>query len=152
MQRFRPRKTKKALQISGGSRLSSRKNEPDIISPACLQCPKDYKELESEIWNFYFDMLSANKTLSATDSAILDIFTRTYAEVLELETYLDENGKTYIAENGRKYAQPEVAIRNDARRELRGLLIQLGLSPASRGHVEKLKFSSDPLAGLKKLT
>lgn len=152
MQRLRPRKTKRALQISGSSLLSSRKNEPDIIDPAGLQCPNDYDDREKEIWTFYFKMLHANKTLSAADSAVLDIFARTYAELLELEVFLDKNGKTYIAANGRKYAQPEVAIRNDARRELRGLLIQLGLSPASRGHVEKLKFSSDPLTGLKKLT
>jgi phage terminase small subunit len=56
-----------------------------------------------------------------------------------MENFLKLNGKSYTAANGREYNRPQIAIRNDARRELRGLLIQLGATSASRGHVEKIK-------------
>ena len=139
MQRFKARKTKRELTIIGSSRLSQRKNEPDAIDPAGIQCPLVYSPLETEIWNSYFRLLTMNRTLSASDAAIFDIFVRAYSELTELESYLKTHGKTYKIASGREFSRPEVAIRNDARRELRGLMIQLGLSPASRGHVEKIK-------------
>jgi len=149
MQRFRARKTKGQLARIGSPAARKRTNEPDPIDPVGLQCPLSYSELEKEIWDNYFKLLTMNRTLSATDSAILDIFVRSYAELTELESFLKEHGKTYTAGNGREYSRPQVAIRNDARRELRGLMIQLGLSPASRGHVEKFKNKTNPFGGLK---
>ena len=152
MQRFRARKTKGQLQRRGSPRARNRVNEPDLIDPAGMICPKDYSPLETEIWNNYFRLLTATRTLSQSDAAILDIFVRTYAELMEMENFLKVNGKSYTAANGREYNRPQIAIRNDARRELRGLLIQLGATSASRGHVETIKKAGLNNYGLEKWT
>ena len=143
MQRFKARKSKHQLQRIGSPKARKRMNEPDLIDPAGMICPLGYSELEKEIWQNHFRLLTATRTLSASDAAILDIFTRAYAELTEMENFLKLNGKSYTAANGRKYNRPEIAIRNDARRELRGLLIQLGGTPASRGHCETIKSGVD---------
>jgi P27 family predicted phage terminase small subunit len=137
MQRFKARMSKRELAINGNtSRLAQRKHEPDVLPASGMRCPLGYSPLESEIWNNYFGLLKASSTLSAADGAILDVFSRTYSELIEMESYLKQHGKTYKLASGREFSRPEIAIRNDARRELRGLMIQLGISPASRAHVE----------------
>ena len=153
MQRFRARKTKEQLVRRGSPKAASRTTSPDVLDAAGLQCPKDFTPLQAEIWQNYFKLLTINRTLSATDAAALTLFVLTWSEVLELETFLKEHGKTYKITSGREFSRPEVAIRNDARRELRGLMIQLGLTPASRGHVETIKSSSGLMNyGLEKIT
>jgi P27 family predicted phage terminase small subunit len=137
MQRFKARMSKRELAINGNSsRLALRKNEPDPLPTDGMRCPLGYSPLESEIWNNYFGLLKASSTLSAADGAILDVFSRTYSELIEMESYLKQHGKTYRITSGREFPRAEISIRNDCRREVKSLMIQLGITPASRGHVE----------------
>lgn len=153
MQRFRARKTKEQLVKRGSLKAKNRMNTPDLIDPTGMICPKDYSPLETEIWQNHFRILTATRTLSASDASILDIFVRTYAEFIRLEKYLKENGETYSTPTGRVFNRPQCSLRNDARRELRGQLIQLGATCASRGHIEPVKSSSGLMNyGLKKIT
>ena len=146
MQRFRARMSKRELAINGNSsRLALRKNEPDVLPASGMRCPLGYSLLEQEIWNNYFGLLKASSTLSAADGAILDVFSRTYAELIEMENHLKIHGKTYKIKTGRLFSRPEVAIRNDARRELKALMIQLGCTCASRGHVGTVSGEDDEI-------
>ena len=132
----RRRKPTRELQISGSRWLNKRKNEPDPVSPETMTMPKDYNEVETEIWQFHYQMLYNNRTLSATDFPMLDLFCRTYAEYLKLEADIKANGLTLCDADGNSCIRAEVKLRNDTRREFRSLCAQFGFSPSSRASVK----------------
>ena len=118
--------------------LAKRQNEPEALSAADMPVPDDFNATERSIWEYHHAMLSDIRVLAATDLVTLDCFSRTYAEYLELEAFIKENGRSYENESGRKFAFPEVQLRNEARRELRSLSASLGLSPSSRAGIETI--------------
>lgn len=125
------------LEIIGRKdRLKGRANEPIVIPCESMTMPKDYNEIERDIWQIYYQMLCNNQTLSATDFSMLDQFVRCYSEFLTLEKFLKEHGLTFSNDKGDPILRPEARQRNDTRRELRSLSCQFGFSPSSRSGVQ----------------
>ena len=120
------------------SRAKKRKNEPNPLDTKLMIMPADYNESEKQIWEFHFAICNNLRTLSASDFAMLDQFTRCYAEFIYLEKFIKEHGRTYTEENGNQAIRAEVRLRNDTRKELRSLCVQFGFSPSSRTSVEKV--------------
>ena len=137
--RTRARKPTAELERLGAPRARKRrKTEPVTTALTHAEPPQCYDPEQTKVWESFAPMLIANGTLTASDLPIFDAFIRTQAEYLKLDQKLTTEGTTYQS-NGRQYPRPELAARNDARRELRNLAVQLGLTPASRSHVEKAK-------------
>lgn len=133
--------------IKKGSRWAkNRKNEPDPLDVSLMQMPPDYSELEKQLWEYHFIMTKNMRILSASDFSMLDMFCRTYAEYLELEKLIKQQGWTFKDDRGEDVLRPEVKLRNDTRKELRALCVQFGFSPSSRTSVKVEKQNINPFA------
>jgi len=137
------------LQIMGSRWAKGRTEMPETVAIKHIEAAADYNNREREIFKFYSQCLINLRILSAGDIALLDTFTRVYAELLELEEDIKEHGRTYKTETGEQKTRPECRLRNEARREIRSLSAQLGLSPSSRGGIEPIKTENqNPFAGI----
>jgi len=126
--------------IARGSPYAKKRmaREPDQLSAMNMKPPPDYSPEEVEIWERHHKMLSKNKTLSGSDFVSLDSFCRTYAEMIALEKDIKIHGLTQVDAKGVSRLRPEARLRSEVRKELRALAAGLGLSPTSRGGVEKI--------------
>jgi P27 family predicted phage terminase small subunit len=147
----RRKKPTRELQISGSRWAKGRKDNPIAVAVLSIDQPHGYTEKEKEIFKFYSQCLMNQRALAAGDVAILDTFTRTYAELGELEEDIKTNGRVYIAPDGQERTRAVVRQRNECRRELRSLASQLGLSPSSRGGIQPIdSVSKNPFINITK--
>ena len=104
---------------------------------------------ECEAWTRYAAQLADVRQVSATDLAALELLCYAYADLCASREAVTEHGRTYTetTAGGTQLlkARPEVQMASDAARRMRQLLVELGMTPASRGKVER-RPAKDPHA------
>jgi len=93
------------------------------------------------------------KLISYGDSAALMLLTDVLAEYVSLRVIIEKKGRVYelLTPGGKVFrARPEVALASDAWRRAQRMLVEFGLTPASRSKVSALGGieEKDPLAAL----
>jgi P27 family predicted phage terminase small subunit len=93
------------------------------------------------------------KLVSYGDSAALMLLCDVLAEYVSLRVIIEKKGRVYenLTDGGKVYrARPEVAMASDAWRRAQRMLVEFGLTPASRSKVSALGAAEekDPLAAL----
>ena len=91
------------------------------------------------VWNTFAKELDAMGVLTVADRAALAALVSAYVDWREASDALLEHGLTYerISDRGGSsiVARPEVAIRNDAWKRYKSMLLEFGLTPSARTRV-----------------
>jgi len=83
-------------------------------------------------WRRIVPRLEAMGVLSTIDRAAIATYCEAWSDFVKWTAWLKKKGHTYSGPNGASCARPEVGYRDKARQEMRHLLAEFGLSPASR--------------------
>jgi P27 family predicted phage terminase small subunit len=142
------------LKKLGGTLQPSRTNHNEPIPDVALGLPPDWLSARAkEYWQEIGDLLLGMKLVSYGDSAALMLLCDTLAEYVSLRVSIQKKGRVYenLTPGGKVYRpNPEVAMAADAWRRAQRMLVEFGLTPASRGKVSALGApdEKDPLAAL----
>lgn len=137
------------LKIVNGTERKDRKNreepEPEKAAPPC---PAHLSDEEKVAWGRYCQMLEEIGVLTVADGTALELLCITHCEVTDLTRQLREVGHTerVLSTQGEivTKANPLVSMRDAARRELRLLLNEFGLTPAARTKVHTVSGNKTP--------
>ena len=136
---MRPRKTTSTKVITGQFRADRALDLPRF-SAAVPKAPAGLSPAARKHWRELARELSTRRTMTTGDRQILVLCCSALGQYDEAMAVLAERGPTYetvtAAGSVLRRAQPEVRMAADAwGRALQGL-VQLGLTPRSRGNVE----------------
>lgn len=84
-------------------------------------------------------MLEAMKLVTPLDGAMLAIYAQNYSRWVDAENNVRELGFMVKSPNGFPVQNPYLAVANRAMREMRGVLVEFGMSPSSRTRVRVLE-------------
>ena len=112
------------------------KNEPKpkVIAPGCPTWLR--KEAKAE-WKRLVKELLPDGLVTLRDRSILAALCDAWADFHESEKVLQKEGRTFTTEKGYIGQHPAVAMKNNAREQIRKLGSMFGLSPSSRCQIEK---------------
>lgn len=143
----RPRKptSQKAL---GGTLQPSRINKNEPTPEVYLPVPPAWlSERAKQYWGEIGNVLLAMKLTTVADGPALQLLTDALAEWAEARQFVQREGMTYstFTENGNEMHRPypQVAIAADAWRRAQRMLVEFGLTPASRSKVSALGGDGD---------
>lgn len=143
-----------ALKKLGGTLQPSRTNPLEPIPDVALGIPPNWLSATAkEYWNEIGGLLLQMKLISYGDTAALMLLTDVLAEWCLVRKIIKKKGRVYqvLTEGGMTYkARPEVAMEADLWRRAHRMLVEFGLTPASRSKVSALGVAEekDPLAAL----
>jgi P27 family predicted phage terminase small subunit len=111
-----------------------RRPRPDALKSTPM-APQELTELARTEWQRLAPLVCASRTLAGTDLRALALLCETLATSTLAQQTLTRDGLT-IAHEGHVRAHPCVKIVEAARAQATRLLIEFGLTPRARGHVE----------------
>lgn len=132
----RPKPT--AIKISEGRRVLN-VDEPqfEIGAPPC---PSGLSADARSVWEELSSLLGAKRVVTKADGAALELLCVALARWRKLERFIAKRGRTYSSETvaGGKVIRPrpEVTMAAEAWREAQKMVIEFGLTPASRTKVK----------------
>lgn len=92
-------------------------------------------------WDTYAAQLAGVAQISETDLAALELLCYAYSDLLATRRAIREHGRTYTETTAggteTLKARPEVQMASDAARRHKALLQELGMTPGTRGKVER---------------
>ena len=136
--KMKGRKPKPArLKILCGRVGEQKKAVPPAPDPAIPECPEHLSDLARGEWQRLAAELYALGLLTKLDRAALAAACVCWARWVESEQQMTETGGAVIkSPNGYPIQNPYLSIANEALRQLKGYLIELGLTPGSRGRID----------------
>ncbi len=125
----------------------SRKDEPNVHPPRIPDPPAHLSRDEVAAWNFFANVLDANKVVTDEDAAAFEQLAVTWAQWLHITQTLREMKGEYTYESVSKHgtmqrAVPEMAVLDTVDRRLSTLLAKFGLTPSDRSRVKMMKGGS----------
>jgi P27 family predicted phage terminase small subunit len=131
-----------SIKKLGGTLQPSRTNALEPVPEIALATPPSWlsataKEYWVEIGGLLLDM----KLISFGDKAALVLLTDVLAEWCSVRAIIKKRGRVYecLTDGGKVYkARPEVAMEADLWRRAHRMLVEFGLTPASRSKVSAL--------------
>lgn len=91
------------------------------------------------VWRRLSDQLLARGTLTVADGPALELLVTTYVEFEKLEEQVGRDGYTYLPAGSKAGATPKAgpatSMLRSARKQLRMMLLEFGLTPAARSNV-----------------
>ena len=91
------------------------------------------------VWDEFAAELDAMQVLTLADRAALAVLVSAYCDWLEADDAIEEHGltQTRTTKGGDSYAapRPEVAIRSDAWKRYKSMLVEFGLTPSARTRI-----------------
>ena len=103
--------------------------------PGMPSCPVELSPVAKREWKRISKHLSAMGLLTTVDRAALALYCDAYGRWLEAIAALQQFGVVIKSPNGYPVQSPYVAIANKAGEQVRLLLAEFGMSPASRVRV-----------------
>lgn len=140
----RPKPTAlKILYGNPGKRALNRAEpKPEVSAPTCPEYLDDIAKAE---WALMVPHLLKLGLLTQLDRAALAAYCSTYSRWMQAEADIAKHGSTFT-NKGMIRQRPEVLIAKEAKRDIRLLLIEFGMTPASRSRVSAAP--DQPAAGL----
>jgi P27 family predicted phage terminase small subunit len=90
-------------------------------------------------WRRYVPLLRKLGRFSKLDLPAMEALCLAYSAAMRAERVVMAEGESFISPNGHVCVRPEVAVRNQAKKEMVGLLAEFGMTPRTRGAVKPLK-------------
>lgn len=107
------------------------KNEPKP-PPATPRCPRHLSAEARREWSRVTPLLATLGLLTRIDRAALAMYCEAWGRWVEAEDALKKYGVMVKSPNGFPMQSPYLAVANMAMQQMRGLLTEFGMSPASR--------------------
>jgi len=98
-------------------------------------CPRWLPETARAEWRRVVPELAAVGLLTVVDRAALEAYCVAYARWQAAELVLTECGLTFETESHYVMQRPEVAIANNAAKQMRAFMVEFGMTPSSRARV-----------------
>lgn len=114
------------------------KPEPKPSPPKAIGKPKCPKSLSPEAkakWREMTDLLDKAGILSMTDADALELYCVLYCRWQEAEAKVKAEGPIIVTPSGYARSSPWLRIATDTLKDLKGLLLEFGLTPVSRKRV-----------------
>jgi P27 family predicted phage terminase small subunit len=115
-------------------------------------CPSHLTDLEANVWAQLGRHLHDMGVLSEADATALELLVEAYGTYRNAQDVIAKNGLIYqtttAAGDQMIRPRPEVAIAADSWRRIHKMLVEFGLTPASRTRVEAERPEYDPLLEL----
>lgn len=149
----RPRKPT-TLKKLGGTLQPSRTNPLEPVPDVALGLPPEWLSATAkEYWQEIGGILLQMKLISYADTAAMTLLTDVLAQWVSVRVTIAKKGRVYelLSDGGKVFrARPEVAMEADLWRRAQRMLVEFGLTPASRSKVSALvvKEEKDPLSAL----
>jgi P27 family predicted phage terminase small subunit len=149
----RPRKPT-ALKKLGGTAQPSRLNPLEPVPAVALGHPPEWLSTTAkEYWQEIGGILLQMKLVSYGDTAAMTLLCDVLAQWVSVRVTIAKKGRVYqvLSEGGMLFkARPEVAMEADLWRRAQRMLVEFGLTPASRSKVSALGDAEekDPLSAL----
>jgi P27 family predicted phage terminase small subunit len=99
-----------------------------------LKAPSYISSLAQHEWRRVAPQLYELGLLTSVDGAALEAYCEAYATWRDAMKAL-KGGRTYTTSTGYVRAKPEVAIGNEALRQMKVYMTEFGLTPSSRGRM-----------------
>ena len=145
------------LNALGGTLQPSRTNAHEPTPNVLLPLPPEWlSDTARAYWSEVGAVLLSMKLCTAADGPALMLLTETLAEWAEARKAVHLCGLTYdtttVTGDVMRRPNPEVAIASDAMKRSLRMLLEFGLTPASRGKVSALNDGdgNDPFAQMMK--
>lgn len=135
-----------ALQGNPGRRGRGKKVE--LVEAGAPEMPAHYKREKKygDVWRELVKQLAKTRVLTEGDGMALEMLTDALVSYREVEMDLRKGGYKHKTKNGYEQIRPCVTMLNLRSKQLRGLLEQFGLTPASRSRAERAgSGEKDPL-------
>lgn len=129
-------------QGKGTTRAGREAKTPPARVAGLVKAPQDMSGHALICWAEMADLLTKRAQLTLDSRPSLIRLCQTYAECVELEKVLSDEGRFQTVATGAggsmKRAHPALAALADADRRFKGWLVEFGLTDASRGKVNAL--------------
>jgi P27 family predicted phage terminase small subunit len=134
----RYRKPDATKKLSGSYRKDRAKRPPKIRGMSSIPPPPEYlTTLARSEWLRLAPQLAALRTVAPADLRGLEMLCETLATGQQAQAVIATAGLTIgSAKSGKIRAHPAIKIMETARAQATRLLIEFGLTPRARGHVE----------------
>lgn len=142
----RPKPTAiKLVRGNPGKRpLNHREPKPTLTIP---RCPPELSAVARKEWRRISRHLSELGLLTAIDRAALASYCQGWAQWLDANVQLQKHGPVVRAPSGYPMLSPYLAVASQAYTQMRAMLIEFGMTPASRSRVEiAVQRDPDPAA------
>jgi len=123
----------KVLEGNPGKRPLN-KNEPKP-RPAVPYCPSHLSKEAKKEWHRIVPELAAVGLITRIDRAALAMYCEAWGRWLEAEEALRKYGVMVKSPSGFPMQSPYLAVANKSMEQMRGLLTEFGMSPASRARI-----------------
>jgi P27 family predicted phage terminase small subunit len=141
----KPRPTHlKVLEGNPGKR-PLRKNEPKP-PPTVPHCPRHLSDEAKKEWRRVTPLLDTLGLLTQIDRAALAMYCEAWGRWVEAEDCLKRYGVMVKSPSGFPMQSPYLAVANKAIEQMRGLLSEFGMSPASRTRISVEPLSEEDAA------
>jgi P27 family predicted phage terminase small subunit len=131
----------KVLEGNPGKRPLNR-NEPKP-RPAVPTCPRHLSAEAKREWRRVTPLLDTLGLLTEIDRAALAMYCEAWNRWVDAEEALKEYGVMVKSPNGFPMQSPYLAVANKAMEQMRALLAEFGMSPASRTRISVDNFFED---------
>ena len=98
--------------------------------------PDVLTEIEQAAWREIVALLEPRGVLTQCDALVVELTARTLVTAREADAVIARDGSTVRTASGYLQQRPEVATSHKSRLLLKGLLGELGMTPASRSNVD----------------
>jgi len=139
-------------RVTGTYRPDRAKRRPGLDGLTAAPAAPEYLTAAAKAeWDRLAPLIAGMRTLTAADAPALELLSQTLATAAQAQAEVERDGLTVASVNGGMRAHPAVKILEQARAQATRLLIEFGLTPRARGHVEPVGDASptNRFAGLR---
>lgn len=130
------RKNTQRKRTAGTFRPDRAKRRANVESVSSVPTPPEHLgELAGEEWRQLAPVVCKQRTLTHADLRGFEMLCETLATARQAQAVIEKKGLTINA-NGSTRAHPAIKILEAARAQATRLLVEYGLTPRARGHVE----------------
>jgi P27 family predicted phage terminase small subunit len=136
----------KLLEGNPGKRpINTREPKPPPVTPTC---PRHLSDDAKKEWRRVTPLLDTLGLLTKIDRAALAMYCEAWGRWVQAEEALRKFGVMVKSPNGFPMQSPYLAVANKAMGQMRGLLAEFGMSPASRTRISVEQPDDDDPEGL----
>ena len=103
--------------------------------PVVPTCPRYLNKIARREWRRIVPELDRLGMLTAVDGAALESYCNAYANMVQAQTVLNDEGMTFVTDTGYVGQRPEVAIVNKSLAAIKSFCAEFGLTPAGRARM-----------------
>ena len=129
----KPTEVKKLEGNPGKRAINKKEPKPESVVP---RCPSHLPKTAKAEWARITKELKTLGLISRIDRAALVAYCQAWADYIEANQTIDEQGAVIVSEKGGAYQNPWVGIKNNALNRLIRISAEFGMTPSSRSRVQ----------------